>query len=338
MKTSIIAIILLIAAVSMTSAEDAPSMWMVQDGDNIDLMVNTSETSSGANAHIYFDPDCVNITDIDFTGSPWQPMEGRGWSNQHNHVILTLTNFDGVAPGEYRIAKLFGTWLCDDYVSAIRITHAEPIGVVAYNTTVTRSVSTTNKSQISIADGSGDATLPIIVSNASNVGSVDVTLKFDPTAVTVTGVSDGDMDCTYTNLEHVSEGWIRVGAIQGDNQGLSGQFTLLNVDFESVSSDSTCPLEILVTTFKDATPECAKLEHTTSNGTYTSAKSGDSNGDDTVDIADAAYIAKYVIGIAGYEQIDEDAADVNGDGKVDMSDSMYLTKHVIGMSGFENLG
>jgi hypothetical protein len=334
---SLIAVMLLIAAVSMASSEDAPSMWMVQDGDNIDLMVNTSETSSGANAHIHFDPECINITDIDFTGSPWQPMEGRGWSHQHNHVIMALTNFSGVAPGEYRIAKLSGDWLCDDCVSTINITRAEPVGVVVYNTTITHSASTIGEAQISIGDGSGDVTLPIIVSDADNVGAVDVTLKFDPTVLTVTGASGGDMDCTYTNLEHVSEGWIRIGAIQGDNPGLSGQFTLLNLDFESVRNDATCSLELSVTTFKDATPECNQVSYSASNGTYISSKNGDSNGDDVVDIADAAYIAKHVLGIAGYEQIDEGAADVTGDGLIDMSDAMYLTKHVIGISGFEVL-
>ncbi|MEA3397796.1 MAG: dockerin type I repeat-containing protein, partial [Chloroflexota bacterium] len=155
--------------------------------------------------------------------------------------------------------------------------------------------------------------------------------------VDVTGVSDGDMDCTFTNLEHTSEGWIRVGAIQSDNDGLSGQFTLLNVDLEPVSSNTQCNLTLSVTTFKDSTPECTSMSYNISNGLYTSSKNGDSNGDAVVDIADAAYIAKHVIGIAGYESIDEGAADVNGDGVVDMSDAMYLTKHVIGITGYEEL-
>lgn len=318
------------------SANDAPSMWMVQDGNTIDLMVNTSENSKGANAWIHFDPECINIAGADFTGSPWQPMTQPGWSHQGDHVIMALTNFDGVSPGEYKIATMMIECIGTDCTSDIEITKAEPLGVVVHNTTYTCTPSI-DEAQISIGDGSGDVLLPIIVSNATNVGAVDVTLKFDPTVVTVTGVSGGDMDCTFTNIEHVSDGWIRLGAIQGDNNGLSGQFTLLNICFESVSSDATCPLEISVTTFKDSTPECTQLNHTTSNGVYTSSKNGDSNGDDVVDIADAAYIAKHVIGIAGYEQIDEDAADVNGDGIIDMSDAMYLTKHIIGIEGFEEL-
>lgn len=337
MKTSIIAMILLIAAVSMTAAEDAPSMWMEQTPDGaIDLMVNTSENSSGANAWTHFDPACINITDMDFTGSPWQPMAGTGWSHQGDHVIMALTNFDGVDAGEYKIATIAVECIGTDCTSEITITKAEPIGVVAHNTTYTCTPAI-DEALISIGDGSGDVTLPIVVTDAMDVGAVDVTLKYDPTVVTVTGVSGGDMDCTYTNLEHTSEGWIRIGAIQGDNPGLSGQFTLLNIDFKSVRSGASCPLELSVTTFKDATPDCSPLTYTTSNGTYTSSKNGDVNNDDVVDIADAAYIARHVIGMAGYEQIDEDAADVTGDGIIDMSDSMFLTKHVIGMPGFEIL-
>lgn len=332
-------VLVLIASILVSmpvSANDAPSMWMVQDGNTIDLMVNTSENSKGANAWIHFDQECINIADMDFTNSPWTAMTGTGWSHQGDHVIMALTNFDGVSPGEYKISTMTIECIECNCTSDIEITKAEPLGVVVHNMTYA-CTPPIDEAIISIGDGSGDVTLPIIVSDADNVGAVDVTLKFDPTIVTVTGVSDGDMDCTFTNIEHVSDGWIRLGAIQGDNPGLSGQFTLLNIDFESVSSDAMCPLEISVTTFKDATPECVTLNHTTCNGVYTSSKNGDSNGDDVVDIADAAYIAKHVIGIAGYEQIDEDAADVNGDGIIDMSDAMYLTKHIIGIEGFEEL-
>jgi len=333
--TTILTMILLIATISAATAEDAPAMWVVQHGDNIDLMVNTSEESGGANAHVHFDPACINITGVDFTDSPWQPMDGEGWSHQVDHIRLVLTNFDGVPPGEYKIAELAAVCVGGDGTSDIEITNAEPVGVIVYNTTFT--CSTLTEATISIEDGIGATTLPIMITDADNVGAVDITMKYDPAVVQVIGVSNGDMDCTYTNLEHASDGWIRIGAIQGDNPGLSGQFTLLNIDFEPAGSNAQCDLELSMTTFKDSTPECNPMSYSISNGTYISSKNGDANGDDVVDIADAAYIAKHVIGIAGYESINVDAADVNGDGAVDMSDSMYLTKHVIGISGFENL-
>ena len=75
------------------------------------------------------------------------------------------------------------------------------------------------------------------------------------------------------------------------------------------------------------------------NGTYTCGVSlnGDVNGDSIVDIHDAMYLAKHVLGKPGFTTIDEEAADVNGDGEIKSSDAMYLAKHVIGASGYEEL-
>lgn len=331
---SLIAVILLAAVVFTASAEDAPSMWMVQDGDTMDIMVNTSDTSCGANAHVYFNPECINITDVDFTGSPWQPMEGRGWSHQNNNIRMTLTNFSGVPPGEYRVAKLTGEWLCEDGLSTINITNAEPVGVVAYNTTFTRSVEAVTT--ISIADGRRNVVLPIMISDAENVGVVDITLSYNPAIVKVTNVTPGAMNVTITNLEHIDEGWIRIGAYQTTIPGLSGEFALASISFEPVGT-GTSPLTLNVTTFKDATPASTSIPYVISNGTYTKPHNGDADGNDEIDLYDALYIAKHVIGIPGFESIDEDAADVNGDGIIDLADAMYMAMHVIGTPGFDEL-
>ena len=39
------------------------------------------------------------------------------------------------------------------------------------------------------------------------------------------------------------------------------------------------------------------------NGTYTAALNGDVNGDGVVDIADAIYLAKHVLGKSGFEEL-----------------------------------
>jgi len=257
-------------------------------------------------------------------------------STQRASTSLALTNFTGVQAGEYQVAHISIECITEGSTSDINITHAEPAGVDVYNTTYT-CTATIDEPEISIGDCTGAATVPIMITGASNVGAVDVTLSYDPYVVEVTGVSDGDMDCTFTNIEHANEGWIRIGAIQGESDGLSGQFTLLNVDLSPIGNNAQCDLVLEVTTYKDSTPACTAMTYTISNGVYVSSKNGDTNGDDVVDIADAAYIAKYVLGFAGYETIDESAADVTGDGSVDMADSMYLMKHVLGAEGYEEL-
>ena len=92
----LIVMTLLIATLPLALAEDAPSMYFVPDGgsgncgetETIDLMVNSSNTSTTAFAYVHFDPACINMTDVDFTGSPWQPYGGQaGWSNQGDYII-----------------------------------------------------------------------------------------------------------------------------------------------------------------------------------------------------------------------------------------------------------
>lgn len=335
--------IVILAMVATTAAEDAPSMYMVQNGDDIDLMVNTSKNVTHTRVCVHFNESEINATDVSFIGSPWQPRSLPGWGRHgggaDTHVSWDLTSAENVMPGVYKVATIdidcrlvpgeHKVWLiapqinntaCPGYPLMYSCNHPPP-----------------DAATISIDDGHGIVTLPIMISDAENVGAADVTLTYDPTVVKVTGVTDGDMDCTYTNTEHIDEGWIRVGATQSNNDGMSGDFILLNVELAPVGTDLQCSLELNVTTFKDSTPDCTTMEYTILNGVYTSSTKGDVNDDDVVDIADAMYIAKHVIGITGYETINENAADVNGDGIVDMSDSMYLMKHVIGITGYEEL-
>lgn len=127
---------------------------------------------------------------------------------------------------------------------------------------------------IGIGSGSGTVTIPIMVTNGTNVGSVDVTLTFDPAITSVT-VTDGEMDSMFYNI---GVDQVRIGAYQTNNPGIDGAFTIANITFKSVSSSGSCPLGIAVTTFKDATPVGLAMAYTVSNGTYTATDNGNGNG------------------------------------------------------------
>ena len=202
-----------------------------------------------------------------------------------------------------------------------------------------RSIRVTNNSVATIAIGnvSGNTTVPIIIENAVNVGSVDITLTYNASVCTITDVANGTFDWTFANLEHNETGWVRIGAIHTEESGLCGSIILANVTFRSNSTNGTSQLNMSVTTLKDATPQCNEIPYIVQNGTYTAVLNGDVNGDDAVNIIDAMYLAKHVLGIAGFEEIIVGAADVDGDGVIDIADAMYLAKHVLGKSGFEEL-
>ena len=191
---------------------------------------------------------------------------------------------------------------------------------------------------ISIGNGSGIVTIPIAIEDGVNVGACDITLTFNASVVNVTDVTGGDMDVTMANLEHVHEGFVRIGTFQTDNPGLSGNIAFANVTFEPIGgSGDTCSLNLSVTTFKDATPIGNEMPYIVRNGTYAILLNGDVNGDGVVDMHDAMYLAKHVLGITGFEVIIVEAADVNDDKVIDIADSMYLAKYVLGIAGFEEL-
>ena len=220
----------------------------------------------------------------------------------------------------------------------VNITMDDGVNPLVCNNTKVIQVTGTGEAIISIGDGVCAVTLPITIENAVNIGACDITLTFNSSVVNVTNVTGGNFDDNVANLEHIGEGFVRIGAYQANNSGLLGDIIFANVTLEPVGgAGSTSPLNLSVTTFKDATPEGKRMLYTVRNGMYTTFLNGDVNCDDAVDMHDAMYLAKHVLGIAGFENICENAADVNGDNDITSSDAMYLAKHVVGLKGFEEL-
>ena len=206
---------------------------------------------------------------------------------------------------------------------------------VTWNFTTSGSVTTTI---ISIGNGSGIVTIPIAIEDGVNVGACDITLTFNASVVNVTDVTGGDMDVTMANLEQAHVGLVRIGTFQTSNPGLNGNIIFANVMFEPIgATGDTCSLNLSVTTFKDATPVGNVMPYNVRNGTYCTLLNGDVNGDGVVDLHDAMYLAKHVLGKSGFGVIITEAADVNDDMVLDIADSMYIAKYVLGITGFEEL-
>ncbi len=217
----------------------------------------------------------------------------------------------------------------------VNVTMDDGVNPIVYDNTRSIMVANMSVATISIGDGCGIVTIPIEIENGADVGACDIILSYDPAIVNVTGVTGGDMDVTVANLEHAGDGWVRIGTYQTDNPGLSGQITFANVTFEPVGSSGNCSLNLSVTTFKDVTPDGNPMPYVVSNGTYMALLNGDVNGDGVVDMHDAMYLAKHVLGKSGFDVIITEAADVNDDKVIDIADSMHIAKYVLGITGFE---
>ena len=335
---------LLIATLPLAIAEDAPSMYFEPaDGTGtcgevtqIDLMVNTSTDSGSANAWVYFDPTCVNITNVDYTGCVWQPNELPGWANFGNYVTVVSTNTTSQPPGVYKVATLDVECIGDvNCISDITLTSVIPAGSTVHDTTLTCIESSVLPVTLSIGDCTGSITMPIQFTDATDVGAVDITLTYDPLIVQVDTFVAGDMDYTEANME--VPGTARIGGCQSDAPGLDGSFDLASFSFSPVATVGSSALTLTITTLKDATPTGNEVAYIVMNGVYMTLLNGDVNDDDVVNVADGVYIMKYVIGVPGTDTINEDAADVNGDGILDMHDATYLFKHLAGVNGFKDL-
>lgn len=125
---------------------------------------------------------------------------------------------------------------------------------------------------IEVDDHCGKALIPITVTIADNVGSCDVMLKYDPKVAKVVGVRDGDMDFTTPDTTRRGEGIVRVAAHQKpDSEGMYGTFVIaiVVIDVNSGGRYAECPLEIIVTEFREHTPVAKPMVYSTSGGKYT---------------------------------------------------------------------
>ena len=120
------------------------------------------------------------------------------------------------------------------------------------------------------AEHNAATTVPVMIYNAADLGSVDLDLTFNPDVVTVTSITAGDFDMTVTNIEETTTGFVKVLAFQAANPGLNGTVVLARVTLSAVGAvDSTTPLNITVNRMTDATPCCRNTSCAITNGSFT---------------------------------------------------------------------
>lgn len=120
------------------------------------------------------------------------------------------------------------------------------------------------------AEQNAATTLPITIHNASDLGSIDLELIFNPAIVTVTSITAGDFDVTVSNLEETATGFVKIVAFQAASPGLTNTVVLAQVTLGAVGAvDSTSPLNITVNRMTDATPLCCNLSYSITDGSFT---------------------------------------------------------------------
>ena len=136
-------IIVLLVFIGSAVAQPAPSMYFTESdvdmaiGDTkvLELRINTSSSSMGAETQIWYNESCVRVCNINYTGSPWQPLTGKGWSLQPGYAKLATLNFDDVPAGDYLFAHVEIESL-SDCTSTLDLRNPQPNNLITYNTTI----------------------------------------------------------------------------------------------------------------------------------------------------------------------------------------------------------
>lgn len=174
-----------------------------------------------------------------------------------------------------------------------------------------------------------EVTLPIVVTNATNVGSMQIVVTYNSSLVRAASATNGNMDVMNC---YFGDGYIITNTYQNGSVGMDGTFIFANITFVPIANGD-CSLTI------DNYAECYDATYNTTpialvmiNGEYNSTgyMLGDVNGNGAINVGDAMVLAKHLIGISGFENIQEGTADVNRDGVIDAADVTYLARALLG--------
>ncbi len=184
---------------------------------------------------------------------------------------------------------------------------------------------------ISNASGSkgSNVSVPIIITNATNVAAGTITLSFYPSIVEVTGVSAGDLGTPVYNINNAA-GTVTITA--SSPTGRSGTVTFANVILKAVGTNgSISPLNLNVSILSDANGN--KITCIEKSGVFTVSAfiKGDVNGDGSINVIDALFVSQYTVGIRTLSSSQLAAADVNGDGQVTVVDALFIAQYTVGL-------
>ena len=163
-----------------------------------------------------------------------------------------------------------------------------------------------------------------------SVAAIDINITYDPTIINITSAEKGDFDGFAYNI--YEGGKLRVAAYQTGATGLSGNVTIAKIEIIGIGNyGQSTTLHIKVNELVNNTG--APLPYEIINGSIEIGLKGDFSGDGKVTIWDCTYLARYLVGIPGYEKIY--AVDISGDFKVTIWDCTYLARYLVGIPSYE---
>ena len=281
----------------------------------------------------------VNATVQDDLGNPIVDYDVNFTIVSGPHAGLTgtdVTDANGQATWSYT-----GTTVGTDTIVATGATETSNNAFKIWESEEEGTVVSVQNASANVGD---TTTAQIVIHNVTDLGGFGITLSYDPAVVNVAGATNNPAlpdEWGISDFSNATTGSVVLASSGMARPSLSGDVLLTTVTLEAVGeADQTSPLDIISIGLVDSGGNDISAGVPAVNGTFSITtglpKTGDINGDDAVNMADAVYLVKYIYHVPGFDELYADG-DINSDDTVNMADAVYLVKHIYHVPGFEEL-
>jgi len=190
-------------------------------------------------------------------------------------------------------------------------------------------ISEDGKATVSIESASAPrgstVTVPIRITNVTNLGTANIWLSYNKDVVIVDSVSEGDLSPVTTGIDNAA-GVTKMTWFSAT--GKTGDFVFAYVTLKAVgNTGDKCSLDLDVKELTDASANT--IPHTVTDGTFEvnpTLMEGDVTMDEHITMADAMFIAQYKAGLRSLNASQLKCADTTDDGDVTMADAMHIAQ------------
>ncbi|OFV67994.1 MAG: secreted protein containing Cellulosome anchoring protein, cohesin region domain protein [Candidatus Syntrophoarchaeum caldarius] len=277
LAASVVAILIVASALVITAAANEETVISIEDvaagkGESVTvpIIIKNLDGGLGANIILNFDPDVVQVLDID--GSDFNFPVYSQIDNEAGYVQYAAFNFPTSLTGDVVFAEVTfeavgeggDTSPLDLTVTSLtdgmdEITHTVVDGTFTVLDTI---VSIENLS----CEAGETTTVPIMIENLYQGLGANIILNFDPDVVQVLDVADGEFNFPLYRDINNSAGSIQYTALNFPTS-LTGDVVFAQITFEAVGAiGDTSPLDLTVISLTDGVDE---ITHRVVDGTFT---------------------------------------------------------------------
>ena len=250
-------------------------------------------------------------------------VDAKGFSGDGSLAIMTFKVIGN--DGDISPLTLSSVAVTDVNFQSIKVT-TDDGRVVVSGKKIAETIVSVSDTQANTGD---QIDIPINITNALKVGSMDIDFVYDPDVLSVVSVNKGTLTSnSMLQTNTATEGVIKIGII--DSSGINGNGSIAVINFKVIGKDGdTSKLDLSNVEVSDV--NATWIPVTTEDATFTVGVSkcgitGDLNGDAKVTSVDALMALQMAVGNL---QVNN-CADVNGDGKVTSVDALMILQASVG--------